>query len=378
MQKIIGAYYSSTAQFSVALTAWQAAFPKMGVLVLLPEAQANRVAELQSICQQCGVRLIGALFPAIVVNHLFVTEGLSALRFNVMPPSFLLTETPGKTAKLSTQMALETQKLLAALPDDATPTLFSIFDGMLPNIEATLTELNAELDEQVRYAGVNAGSETFKSMPCLFDNQKIIANGVLGFILPATNQVELAHGYTQSSTPLPATSSVANQVDTISDRPAFEIYQQMIRDAYGIAVTHENFYDYAAHFPFGIMTVCDILVRIPIGFNEEGALFFIGEIPTSSLIVLLTAPSFENSQCVESLSGKLAPIDVADADSPLLVFYCAGRKMHFQLQADQELLQLKKLSHSAALLGAVSLGEIDTIPEIGMPRFHNAAIVCVR
>jgi hypothetical protein len=373
-----GAYFKTTAQFNAALKNWHAHSPNMGVLILLPEAEANTLPDLQSSCKELGVTMVGAMFPAIIVNSGFATHGMSVIHFEIMPPYFLLAKNQTQTSQLSRQMASATEQMLASRSLSGTPTLFTIFDGMLPNIETILTDLYGDLAERVQYAGVNAGSETFKSIPCLFDCNQIIANGVLGFLLPSIKEIQLAHGYLHSKTILSATSSVANQVDTISYRPAFEVYREMIRDEYGIEVTHENFYDYAAHFPFGVMTVCDTLVRIPIGFNAEGALFFIGEVPSFSLLVLLKAPTFETSQCIESLSAKLKQANAEVSDHTLLVFYCAGRRMHFQADAVNEIIQLKELTNTTHLLGALSLGEIDTIPDIGMPRFHNAAIVCLR
>ena len=34
-------------------------------------------------------------------------------------------------------------------------------------------------------------------------------------------------------------------------------------------------------------------------------------------------------------------------------------------------------SRHRPLVGALSLGEIDTMPELGIPRFHNATLVCL-
>ena len=48
-------------------------------------------------------------------------------------------------------------------------SLFLVFDSMLPYIGSLMTAICADLSEQLRCWGVNAGSETFQPMPCLFD-----------------------------------------------------------------------------------------------------------------------------------------------------------------------------------------------------------------
>ena len=61
----------------------------------------------------------------------------------------------------------------------------------------------------------------------------------------------------------------------------------------------------------------------------------------------------------------------------LLTFYCAGRRMHFGAAASDELGRLAATTGVGALAGALSLGEITTSAEFGIPEFHNAAIVCL-
>ena len=43
----------------------------------------------------------------------------------------------------------------------------------------------------------------------------------------------------------------------------------------------------------------------------------------------------------------------------------------------QQMLVEAGVGHAAQIAGALSLGEIDSIEDLGFPRFHNAALVCV-
>jgi hypothetical protein len=63
--------------------------------------------------------------------------------------------------------------------------------------------------------------------------------------------------------------------------------------------------------------------------------------------------------------------------SSLLIFYCAGRRMHFDADAATELKQIQSATGHKRMYGALSLGEIDTLDDFEYPRFHNAAVVCV-
>jgi len=52
--------------------------------------------------------------------------------------------------------------------------------------------------------------------------------------------------------------------------------------------------------------------------------------------------------------------------------------MHFGERAIDEVVRLDAGMPSPGLCGALSLGEIDTEEVLGLPRFHNACVVCLR
>lgn len=355
---------------------WRTHWPDMGVLALVAEASAHRIAELQAASRVAGAPLLGAIFPELVRDHGFSKTGIWLLRLNSMPRHFLI-------ADLSTDADAGAKQMAAALhvsasSDAATPTLFLIFDGMLPNIGSLLAGLFCELDHSVKYAGVNAGSETFQPTPCLFDQDRLIGNAVLGLLLPAQTRSVVKHGYPVAKRLMAATSAVGNRIDRIDGKPAFTVYQEVIQADFGIEITHTNFYEYAVHFPFGLITLVDVLVRIPVAFNDDGSLFCIGEVPTHSKLWLLRAPSIEASDCITTVTNALrSEQQPLPPDRGLLTFYCAGRRMHFGEDANREINQLYQESGAAGLYGALSLGEIDSMDDLDFPRFHNAAVVCV-
>jgi hypothetical protein len=142
---------------------------------------------------------------------------------------------------------------------------------------------------------------------------------------------------------------------------------------FGIDLTPDNFYQYAVHYPFGLVTALDVLVRIPVGVTTEGAIYCVGEIPPDSPLRLLHAPRLEESECIRRLVTTLG-----EGGGPMLAFYCAGRRMHFGEAAAVELERLAAACGAPDILGALTLGEIGTDARFGMPEFHNAAMVCLR
>lgn len=360
------------------LQAWQARWPRMGVMALLPEAEAANLPLLQARCRAQGLPLVGAIFPALVTAAGFVNDGVWLMCQPLATPFFLLPDMQGEPEEAARRIAQAAQALLAPRPPGGPkPTLHLIFDGLLGRIGSILDELYLLLADRVDYAGVNAGSETFQPMPCVFDGERVLGNGVLGLLPEHDIKVVLQHGYPAPEQAMTATATQGNRVVSLDWRPAFEVYQALIQATYGIALTRENFYQYAVHFPFGILRASgEVLVRIPVALDNDGALYCVGEVPENAMLVLLRAPEAQASGCVPALLHDLAKTHGDISQRHLLTFYCAGRRMHMGEAAQTELAELARQSDAGSMCGAVTLGEIGSTERWGYPAFHNAAVVC--
>ena len=355
---------------------WKLSWPAMSVLALLPVAERDMVVELQAACNTRAVTLHGAIFPALIDSQGFRSQGVLLICMRTKLGSFLLEEVQENGA---VRIKTEIEKLMKGTPaiDGSHGTLFSIFDAMLPNIGTLLNEAHSALVTAPRYIGVNAGNESFEEMPCLFDNIQTVINGVLGLYFPFELNSAVHHAYEESIRQYRATSAIGNRIVEIDGRKAFEVYKEIVWEQYSVQLTNENFYEYAVHFPFGLVTAMDVLVRIPIGLGNDGSIVCVGEIAANSMLRLLKAPTLSSSLCARDI-GQIMDSHAAVADAKsLLTFYCAGRRMHFGEDAVTEITQIHSVMHGKQMCGALSLGEIDTLEELGFPRFHNAAVVCI-
>lgn len=360
------------------LADWQVAHPRMGILALLPEAEKDTLPVLQAACRARGVPLAGGIFPALVTPQGFRTDGAWLLLLDQAPPTFLIQDLNGGEPGAADKIAYAIQPALSGLDTSAPkPTLYLLFDGLVPNIATILEGLYLQLADRVNYAGVNAGSETFQPMPCLFDSERVSGDGVLALLLPGTATTVLEHGYPAPQRAMTATSTAGNQVISIDWRPAFDVYQDIIQSEYGIELTHDNFYQYAVHFPFGILRANqEVVVRIPVALTDGGSLYCVGEVPENAMLVLLRAPTANAGQCISQLAQGLEAANGSLSDRQLLTFYCAGRRMHLGGDAATELVALNTLTGVANMAGALSLGEIGSTQAWGYPLFHNATLVC--
>ncbi|MCK5640113.1 MAG: FIST C-terminal domain-containing protein [Gammaproteobacteria bacterium] len=359
---------------STQLEAWQQQYPDVGILAFFPENEKEHIPALQKLCIDKSISLVGAVFPCLLSSEGFHQNGLLLTRFIQMPPYTLFGNLSNTGGKSTTQMDKFTSAIQKQLTGRENATLFLCFDAMVPNIASILAHMYLRLADRVYYTGVNAGSESFTPMPCLFDNEKILEDAVLAIVLDKQTKQTLRHGYRAPEKMLVATSTEGNRIDTIEWRPAFEIYQQHVKKLYKLDINKDNFYQYAVHFPFGIIRADEkVLVRIPVALQDDGSLLCVGEVPANSVLTLLEAPSPESSHTAEAIAGDLA----CEKNEDILTFYCAGRRMHFgEKEAINELTVIKSLTNPNNVVGALSLGEIGSSGKGGYPLFHNAAIVC--
>lgn len=358
------------------LRSWRAEHPGMGVLVLLPEAEKSGVERLQAICRDEGVPLAGGIFPALLVREHFATQGAWLLRIDEMPEVILFPNLPAE-GDLGPAAAALADRLAPGLAGGTELTLLLVFDAMFPRVGSLLDELYLRLADRVHYMGTNAGSETFQAMPCLFDGQRTIGGGVLALLLEDNRGAVLDHGYKVPSRMITATSTEGNRIIQIDWRPAFEVYQAMGHLLHGVEITRENFYQFSVHFPFGILRANgSLLVRIPVALEQDGSLRCAGEVPANSVLTLLAAPLVDSTRTVDALVQGLTEQEGALAGKDLLLFYCAGRRLHLGIPgAEQEMSELRRRSQAAQVAGALSLGEIGGTRESRYPLFHNATLV---
>ena len=123
------------------LTEWQASYPQMGVMALLPEAEKGQLPILQTCCRQFGVPLIGAIFPALVTAQGFRSDGVWLFRFDTMVPRFLLPDIATSGLDAADRLADATRGLLAQQgADSAKFTLYLMFDGLIPTIASIIDD----------------------------------------------------------------------------------------------------------------------------------------------------------------------------------------------------------------------------------------------
>jgi hypothetical protein len=346
------------------------------VLVFLPETELHRVGVLQAQSRELGIAVAGAVFPELVVDAELQNEGAILLGLGTAPVPLLIEQ-----VGYAESIAQVTEKLVGYVNTELAGTmpasLFCIFDALIPNIATHLDAWYLTLADRVSYFGVNAGNDRFTPEPCLFDGDRFVQGGVLFLLLPGHLGATLSHGYGVPEQAISATSTEGNCISQINWRPALEVYADLMLSQYGVAITRENFYEHAVHFPFGILRADgEVLVRIPVSLDEDGQIFCVGEIPDNSILTLLDARCGSQNAPANLVAGLVEKGGWVDGDD-LMLFYCAGRRMHLGDGMLAELRNVADSTHARHVFGALSLGEIGSDRLGGYPLFHNATLVGV-
>jgi len=359
-----------------AVTHWIHSFKSRGqqpgLFALLPEDSKSAVTELQSCANDNGLPLLGAVFPELIVHADFRRQGLLLLGLDPMPAYCLCGDLSIPNGRFA---AIQALSKLVESSADLDGALLLLFDGLYGQTASFLADLYYEVGDSCRYAGVNAGSETFQPMPCVFDNQQFLQDAVLSIFLPHHPGASLVHAYQIADLALTATATSANKIVRINLQPAFDQYVQLVREHYAEEVSSENFYSMGVHFPFALVRANgELLIRIPVAIDEDGALFCVGEVPEGALLTVAHGVDAGNMDAVNQLVTGYQSMGANKG----LFFYCAGRRMHLGVTAaTQELSQLLSALPNEPMIGALTLGEIGNSTSGGYPLFHNATLVAL-
>lgn len=346
-------------------------------LALVAESDRDRIPVLQADARSAGVRLGGAFFPELIVGVDLVQRGAWLLPLPDSSEPCLIEGLAGDVEEAAPRLISSCGALLEGFSDiGLEPTLYLLFDGMLPHIGSLVHRLGDRFDGAA-LAGGNAGSGTFTPMPCVFDEHRLVQGGALAFVLPHDQVTVLDHGFDELVAAIGATVSQGNRVTRINAEPAFRGYQTLLRKQFGLEVTRESFYSMALRYPFGVMVgAAEMVVRIPVAIDPVEALVCVGEIPPESPLVILRSPEADGGRCIERIAQRLMMENEGRALNGLVTLYCAGRKSFLGGKVQEELTRLVGLLHPSEHAGALSLGEIGRTSASATAGFHNATMVC--
>lgn len=378
MQPMQWKYFDALARQDIAATleAWRErrGQAEAGIFALVCEQERGALALLQQAAAALAMPLVGAIVPGLVAEAKFRRKGVLLAAFDAATPRRIV-PLPHMENR-ATDPAVESLADFVATHADENggDTLLLLVDAMMPDVASLLDRLYLEIGDLVNYAGACVGSETFQSMPCLFDSDIFVEGAVLALLSRQHPGATLAHHYRGGEALWVATAATGSCIGAIDGKPAFEVYRELMASEYGIDLDRESFYRYAVHFPFALSRAQgESLVRIPVKVEEDGSVYCSGEVPENALLGVVRAVAPGSLETAREVGAGAR----SGAAAGVLAFYCAGRLMHLDEEAaTAELSVLAGEVAPAPLVGALCLGEIGSGRQ-QYPAFHNATITAL-
>jgi len=342
-----------------------------GMFFMLAEQSVQEVDKIRRLANELSIKLAGAVFPGLIVEGEIKLAGFIVFHYKHFPPAVLVKD-------LDNNLEQSVRKLESFINDNegsSGNTLYMFMDGGLLHVATFLDALYQEVADQVHYLGSGCGSETNAAMPCVFDNDEFVKQGLVAMLLPYESDPVLEHGYRPQNKLLSVGEIDHNRITTIDWKPAFASYEEIVNEIHGqeIELKKDDLFSQSVHYPFGIQRLDgENIVRIPTMVSPDGGIYCAGEIPKNSVICMMDPVVPGSEETVNSIVERIGE----NKTGVMLVFYCVGRKVHLGQKASEEIGKLADKLSPSSIFGALSTGEIGNSKKGGYPLLQNACILC--
>jgi hypothetical protein len=303
--------------------------------------------ELEAVLSKNNKPLIGGIFPEIIADGIRQVTG-----FVLIPLRHTLAVGVFESCTQPADCVMDLEKWTGQQSIEPL-SIFCFIDAFWSNKTQFMSGLYDMFGPFVKYLGGGAGSLSFKSMPCLFANQKIVQNAAVIGLMQEPMSIGVAHGWHPISDAIKVTETKGNSIITLNWRPAFEVYSEQISEHSQKVITQENFFEIAKSYPLGLVNMDDeMLIRDPFA-TENGMLHIVDEVPEGEYVRIM------HGDMISLLSGaELAMTEMGNnqnSDQDNLCIDCISRVLFMKEDFNKE---LEILNRNQPINGVLSIGEI--------------------
>ena len=202
--------------------------------------------------------------------------------------------------------------------------------GDFLNGEILVRSIEKIIGPQVNIYGGMAGDDATFTGTYVFSDGRETDRGMVALVLDE-DKIGLygmaISGWKPLGTFRTVTKSIGNQVYTIDDQPALEMYLKYLgKKDFAEEDTYKLFEEVGVHFPFQLeRETGEPVMRTPMAINrEENALICDFDVPQGSKIRFSMPPDFDIVETVVEKANELKKESNIEAEA-LLIFSCAGR-----------------------------------------------------
>jgi len=362
------AYVPPDSPVGPALDALEADPDVSGLLVLATDAASPHATDLADGLTGSSLTAFGGAFPQVIAGGTARETGTLLLGLREAPAVTLVEGLSDPGADFDAQ-----------LPDllvEGYRTAFVLADAFATRTEALVGALFDAYGVEVTVLGGGAGSLSMEQAPCLLTEDGWVEDAAVVAATRAAGSVGVSHGWREFAGPFRVTDADGPVVHLLGDRPAFEVYRDLVEPDVGRELTADNFFQVAKSYPLGLSRFeAEKIVRDPFEPTADGGIRCFGEVPAGSFVhVLKGEPDSLVAAAREAAAAARESASTAGGET--LFFDCISRVLYLGDEFDRELAAVGE-GDAGPLVGALTVGEIANSGREFLELYNKTAVVGV-
>ncbi len=293
-----------------------------------------------------GLDFKGAIVPQIVYEDFNTDRGMVACELDDSIGAFILED--------MTTIDIDKEQL------QEFDSIMLIVDGLSKHITTFLEAVFQTLPMKSEIIGGGAGKLTFKQEPVIFSKNGMFQDAAIILAGKSTLSVGVENGWEYLEGPFIVTSAEKNILKSLNFKNAFDVYKEFVEENSGLKFDEMDFFDIAKAYPLGIVKFNnEIVVRDPIGLDENGNMILVGDIEQNSTVNILKG---EKEKLIKSssvaINNAIKKVDDLNIIKHIVLFDCISRTIFLEKYFKKELASIKEPVPNRRVFGALTLGEI--------------------
>ncbi|GIX43299.1 MAG: hypothetical protein KatS3mg129_3032 [Leptospiraceae bacterium] len=251
-------------------------------------------------------------------------------------------------------------------------------DGMDPDGEALISMLQTRTHIQHNFFGGASGDEGRFKRTLVGDNI-LCDSDVVALIHIFSKKpfgIGVNHGLRQNSEIMTVTKATSNEIITINNKPAFEVYKEYAQKK-GITLTEDNASEFFIKNELGIIRHGEVVkARAPLYAGNDGRIICAGIILEGSQVAILDSEKEKLLEASKKAAEEAKKNAGIDSFSGILVFDCICRETILQNQFPEEIKTIQNVFGNIPITGFLTYGEIAKYKG-SLSGWHNTTAVVV-
>lgn len=347
----------------------------LGLLIMSCDNNEYPEEDFNKCLKTLKTPVTGGIFPKILYKEKSYDEGYLIIGFEKNLRTFSLKN----ISKEETNFEEFLDGICELNEEEKTFLVF--VDGFSKRITDFKDILYEYYGWSVDYIGGGAGSLSFLQKPVIITNKGLLQDAVSISILSQPVMVGVAHGWKAISKSFKVTSSNDNQVFEINNRPAFEVYKEIIEAISQHSFNKEDFFSIAKAYPFGIAKLSDEMIVVdPITKGDDNSITFVGEVPEGSYVYILHGDVnslLEGARDAKNQAYLRYFENDRDKKPPSSTFFidCISRVLFLGDNFDLEIKEIA--TNDSEVFGALTIGEIANKGENSLEFYNKTSVVAL-